>query len=66
MGLLFLGLLALWGVLMIAKPDILWKIEHTGAMDRERPTEKYINAMRMGGVICIAIAAFLAVAYFRQ
>ena len=66
MGLLFLGLLALWGVLMIAKPDLLWKIEHTGAMDRERPTEKYINAMRMGGIICIAIAAFLAVAYFRQ
>lgn len=66
MGLLFLSLLALWGVLMIAKPDILWRIEHTGAMDRERPTEKYLNAMRMGGVICIAIAAFLAVAYFRQ
>lgn len=66
MGLLFLGLLALWGILMIVKPDILWRIEHTGAMDRERPTEKYMNSMRMGGVICIAIAAFLAVAYFRQ
>ena len=39
MGLLFLGLLALWGVLMIAKPDLLWKLELSGEMIRERPTE---------------------------
>ena len=66
MGLLFLGLLALWGVLMLVKPDLLWRIEHTGAMDRERPAERYLNAMRIGGVVCIGIAAFLAVCYFRQ
>ena len=66
MGLLFLGLLALWGLLMMVKPELLWKLEHTGTMDRDRPTEKYIRTIRMGGVICIGIAVFLAVCYFRQ
>ena len=42
MALIFLILLALWGVLMIAKPDLLWGIEHKGEMGRQEPTEKYI------------------------
>jgi hypothetical protein len=66
MGLVFVGLLALWGLFMILKPDLLWKIEHTGAMDRNRPSDSYMNKIRTGGVICLGIAAFLAICYFRQ
>ena len=65
MGLVFLGLLALWGLFMILKPEILWGMEHRGSMDRERPAETYRNKIRTGGVICIGIAAFLLVCYFR-
>ena len=65
MGLVFLGLLALWGIFMICKPEILWGLEHRDEMNRERPTEKYINTIRMGGVVCIGIAAFLLVCYLR-
>ena len=65
MALLFLGLLALWGLFMILKPEVLWGIEHRDPMERERPTEKYINKIRTGGVICIGVAVFLLVCYFR-
>ena len=66
MALMFLILLALWGVLMIAKPDLLWGIEHKGEMGRQEPTEKYIRKMRGGGIICIGVAAFLMFCYFFQ
>ena len=39
-GYVVLALLFLWGVLMIAKPELLWSIEHKGEMDQQRPTEK--------------------------
>ena len=64
MALLFLILLALWGILMIAKPDLLWGIEHKGEMGRQEPTEKYIRKMRGGGIICIGVAVFLMACYF--
>lgn len=64
-GYLVLALLFLWGVLMVAKPDLLWSIEHSGEMNRERPTEKYLRAMRIGGSVCIALAAALFVMFLR-
>ena len=64
MALLFLILLALWGILMIAKPDLLWSIEHKGEMGRQEPTEKYVRKMRGGGIICIGVALFLMGCYF--
>ena len=45
-----LGLLFLWGVLMIAKPDLIWRMEHSGEISRKEPTEKFISAMRIGGL----------------
>ena len=36
-----LGLLFLWGVLMIAKPDLIWRMEHSGEISQKQPTEKY-------------------------
>ena len=64
-GYVVLALLFLWGVLMIAKPDLLWSIEHSGEMDRQRPTEKYISTMRIAGSICIALAVALFVMFLR-
>ena len=64
-GYVVLALLFLWGVLMIAKPDIMWSIEHSGEMDRQRPTEKYISSMRIAGSICMVLAVALFVMFLR-
>ena len=60
-----LGLLFLWGVLMIAKPDLLWRMEHSGEISQRQPTEKYITAMRIGGSVCIVLAVMLTVMFLR-
>ena len=62
---LVLGLLFLWGVLMIAKPDLLWRMEHSGEISQRKPTEKYISAMRIGGSVCIVLAVMLIVMFLR-
>ena len=64
-GYIVLALLFLWGVLMVAKPDLMWSIEHSGEMDRQRPTEKYISSMRIAGSVCIVLAVALFVMFLR-
>ena len=64
-GYVVLALLFLWGLLMIAKPDLMWSIEHTDEMDRQRPTEKYIATMRIAGSICMVLAVALFVMFLR-
>ena len=60
-----LGLLFLWGVLMIAKPELLWRLEHSGEISQKKPTEKYISTMRIGGSVCIVLAVMLIVMFLR-
>ena len=60
-----LGLLFLWGVLMIAKPELLWRMEHSGQISQREPTEKYISTMRIGGSVCIVLAVMLIVMFLR-
>lgn len=43
---LLLGL----GILMIVKPELLWKIEHMFSVKEGRPTDFYLAGMRLGGV----------------
>ena len=64
-GYVVLALLFLWGLLMIAKPDLLWSIGHSGEMDRQRPTEQYISTMRSAGSICMVLAVTLLVMFLR-
>ena len=64
-GYVVLALLVLWGRVMIAKPELLWSIEHTGEMNRERPTEKYISTMRIAGSVCMVLAVALFVVFLR-
>ena len=60
-----LGLLFLWGVLMIATPDLIWRMEHSGEISQKQPTEKYISTMRIGGSVCIVLAVMLIVMFLR-
>ena len=64
-GYVVLALLFLWGVLMIAKPDLLWRIEHSGQLDRQQPTEKDISTMRIAGSFCMVLAVALFVMFLR-
>ena len=64
-GYVVLGLLFLWGLLMVAKPDLMWSIEHTGQMDQQRPTEKYLSTMRIAGSVCMVLAVALLVMFLR-
>lgn len=55
-----LVLLAL-GLLMILKPELLWKVEHLLTVEDGKPTELYLAGMRIGGAffticaICVLI-----------
>ena len=64
-GYVVLALLFLWGMLMVAKPDLMWSMEHSGEMDRQRPTEKYISTMRIAGSVCMVLAVALFVMFLR-
>ena len=65
-GYVVLALLFLWGLLMSAKPDLMWSMEHSGEMDRQRPTEKYLSSMRIAGSICMVLAVALLVMFLRK
>ena len=64
-GYVVLALLFLWGLLMAAKPDLLWSIEHSGEMDQQRPTQKYISTMRIADSVCMVLAVALFVMFLR-
>ena len=64
-GYIVLALLFLWGILMVAKPDLMWSLEHTGELNQERPTAKYIATMRIAGSACMVLAVALFVMFMR-
>ena len=64
-GYVVLALLFLWGVLMIAKPDLLWSIAHRGEMARQRHTQQYASTMRIAGSICMVLSVALFVMFLR-
>ena len=61
----YLGLVALFvlGVLMFLKPEWLWKLEHLFSVKGGEPTDFYLSAMRIGGVMFAVIAVLLAISF---
>ena len=61
----YLGLIALFvlGVLMFLKPEWLWKLEHLLSVKDGEPTDFYLSAMRIGGVVFVVIAVFLVISF---
>lgn len=58
---LWILLLLLLGILMIIKPEILWKLEHFLEIKNGEPTDLYLALMRIGGVFfvfCSVVAFF--------
>ena len=64
MGYLLLGLLFLWGLLMVLKPEILWNLEHSDTIGKKEPSQRYIKTMRIGGIACMVITVLLAIFYY--
>ena len=62
--LLFLLIL---GILMLFKPELLWKIEHMFTVKNGEPTELYLAFMRVGGVFfliaSVVMLVYVAVKY---
>ena len=56
--LLFLLIL---GILMLFKPELLWKIEHMFTVKNGEPTELYLAFMRVGGVFFLIASVFILV-----
>ena len=53
------------GVVMLAEPKALWKLEHFLTVRNGEPTELYLLLMRLGGIFfllaAVVCAVFLAV-----
>lgn len=56
--LLFLLIL---GILMLFKPELLWKIEHMFTVKNGEPTELYLAFMRVGGVLFLIASVVMLV-----
>lgn len=61
----YVGLIALFvlGVLMVWKPELLWKIEHLFSVKGGEPTDFYLSKTRIGGVLFAVIAVILAISF---
>ncbi len=56
MDFLWVIVLAALGIAMIAKPELLWKIEHIFTVKNGEPTDLYITIMRIGGALFLLAA----------
>ena len=56
--LLFLLIL---GILMLFKPELLWKTEHMFTVKIGEPTELYLAFMRVGGVFFLIASVVMLV-----
>ncbi len=63
MDYIWIILLYILSIMMIAKPRLLWKIEHIFTVKNGEPTDLYITLMRLGGIFfliaCIVCTVFV-------
>ena len=64
MDYLWLVLLFILGIMMLIKPELLWKIEHIFTVKNGEPTELYIALMRVGGTFFVIASIVCAVVIF--
>ena len=62
MDYVWLFLLFLLGIMMLIKPEFLWKIEHIFTVKNGEPTDLYMVLMRIGGAFFL-IASIIFVIY---
>lgn len=62
MDYIWLILLCFLGIMMVTKPELLWKIEHIFSVKNGEPSDLYITLMRLGGVFFI-VASIICAAF---
>ena len=53
---IWLVILFILGIMMIIKPELLWKIEHIFTVKNGEPSDLYITLMRLGGIFFIVVS----------
>ena len=53
MAYLWALILLVLGIVMLLKPEWLWKIEHIFTVKNGEPTDLYLALMRVGGILLI-------------
>ena len=48
-----------FGLLMILKPELLWKLKHSLSVRGGEPTEWYLTWTRIGGVVLVIFAVLM-------
>ena len=61
---IWVAVLILLGLVMVWKPEILWKIETFITVKNGEPTDLYLTLMRLGGILFIAAGILVLVASF--
>lgn len=61
MDYIWLILLCVLGIMMVTKPELLWKIEHIFTVKNGEPSDLYITLMRLGGVFFIVASIICAI-----
>lgn len=64
MDYIWLIFLALLSILMLCKPEFLWKIEHFLFVKDGEPTDLYLALMRISGLIFLIISVICVVYLF--
>ena len=61
MDYVWLVLLFLLGIMMLIKPEFLWKIEHIFTVKNGEPTDLYMVLMRIGGVFFLIVSIIFVI-----
>ena len=61
MDYLWLVFLYILSIMMIIKPEILWKIEHFLSVKNGEPSDWYLAFMRTGGTFLLITAIFCTI-----
>ena len=60
---LAIAFLLISGIIMIVKPEIVWKVEHFLSVKDGEPTDLYIQYIRILGVVCILVAIIAEIVF---
>lgn len=60
---LAMAFLLISGILMIVKPEFVWKVDHFLTVKDGEPTDLYIRYIRILGVVCILVAIIAEIVF---
>ncbi len=65
-NIIYASICAVFGLLSLIKPDLMWKLEHLLTVRDGEPPERYKTYVRVGGVILLIAAVALLFVNFNR